>query len=446
MNELTNKKSPPPYFRWAVLIFISLAMFGNYYIYDSISPLADLLKTQLGFTDTNLGTLNGIYSLPNIIMVLIGGLIIDRIGTKKASLIFCILMTIGGLFTAVKGTLLTMAIGRLIFGLGAESMIVAINTALARWFKGRELAFAFGLYLMIARAGSFMALNSPSWAAKYYITWQGPLWIAAFAGFSSILCLIIYYGIDFLAVKKYDLKPEGHQDKIVLREIFGFSKSFWFITALCVTFYSAIFPFQTFAVNFFKEYHGESRAIGGFLSSILTVTAMFITPIFGFFIDRIKKRSLLMMFGSLLLIPVFLMLTYVPDISSFLGLPGQVHIVLSWFNIDDVIRTNLLIPMMIMGISFSLIPAVMWPSVALIVEEKRLGTAYGLMTMVQNGGLFVFNILIGGVNDIFHASASNPAGHLPGMYIFTSLGFFGFIFALLLRINERGPNSHGLDR
>src|ERR1035437_5914467 len=111
MNELANKKAPPPYYRWAVLVFISLAMFGNYYIYDSISPLADLLKTQLGFSDTNLGTLNGIYSLPNIVMVLIGGIIIDRIGTKKASLLFCILMTIGGLFTAVRGTLFTMALG-----------------------------------------------------------------------------------------------------------------------------------------------------------------------------------------------------------------------------------------------------------------------------------------------------------------------------------------------
>jgi MFS family permease len=378
-------------------------------------------------------------------MVLLGGIIIDRIGTKKASLLFCILMAIGGLFTAFRGTLITMAIGRLVFGLGAESMIVAINTALARWFKGKELAFAFGLNLMIARAGSFMALNSPSWAAKYYITWQGPLWIASIAGLVSILSLIIYYGFDALAVKKYNLKPEGQQDKIVLRKIFSFPKSFWFISALCVTFYSAIFPFQTFAVNFFKEFHGESRAIGGFLSSMLTITAMFITPIFGFFIDRIGKRSLLMMFGSLLLIPVFLMLIYMPDIASIFGLDSQYFIVLKWFNLDSVINTNLLFPMMMMGISFSLIPAVMWPSVALIVEEKRLGTAYGLMNMIQNGGLFVFNILIGAVNDIFGASASHPAGHLPGMYIFTSLGFFGFIFALLLRISERGPNGHGLE-
>ena len=249
-----------------------------------------------------------------------------------------------------------------------------------------------------------------------------------------------------MAVKKYNLRPEGHQEKVALREVFGFSRSFWFITALCVTFYSAIFPFQTFAVNFFKEVHGESRAVGGFLSSILTVTAMFMTPIFGLLVDKIGKRSLLMMFGSLLLIPVYLLLIYIPDIASLLGLAGQYHIVLSWFNIDHIINTNLLIPMMMMGISFSLIPAVMWPSVALIVEEKRLGTAFGLMNMVQNGGLFVFNILIGAVNDIFGASASNPAGHLPGMYIFTSLGFIGFIFAFLLRINERGAKGHGLEK
>jgi MFS family permease len=437
MNEAIKKSSVPPFYRWVVLIFISLAMFGNYYIYDSISPVADLLKQQLGFSSVNIGTLNGIYSLPNIIMVLIGGIIIDRIGTKKATLLFTIIILIGGFITAMNGSLITMAIGRLIFGLGAESMIVAINTAIARWFKGRELAFAFGLNLAIGRAGSVMALNSPSWAIDFYNTWQGPLWIAAFTGALSLFSIIIYYGLDAFAIRKYNLNEEGHQDKINLKEALSFSKSFWFITALCVTFYSAIFPFQTFAVNFFKEYHHESRAVGGFMSSMLAVTAMIMTPIFGLLSDKMGKRSMLMMLGSLLLIPVFLLLTYAPDIASSLGLANEYHMVIKWFNIDHVINTNLLIPMMMMGISFSLIPAIMWPTVALIVEEKRLGTAYGLMNMVQNAGLLVFNILIGTVNDIYCASSCNTVGYLPGMYIFTSLGFFGFFFALLLRINQR---------
>ena len=131
------KGQPSSFIRWLALILISLAMFGNYYIYDSISPLADLLKEQLGFSDSNIGLLNAIYSFPNIIMVLIGGVIIDKIGTRKSVIIFTVLIMIGAVVTAINGSLVTMATGRLIFGLGAESMIVAITTIIARWFKGK---------------------------------------------------------------------------------------------------------------------------------------------------------------------------------------------------------------------------------------------------------------------------------------------------------------------
>ena len=156
MNTVTRPE-PTKFYRWLVLVFVSLAMFGNYYIYDSISPLADLLATQLKFSDADIGLLNGIYSVPNIIMVLIGGVLIDRLGTRKSTIIFAVLCLIGAVFTAFRGDLTTMAIGRLIFGLGAESLIVAVTTILARWFKGKELSFAFGINLTIARFGSFAA-------------------------------------------------------------------------------------------------------------------------------------------------------------------------------------------------------------------------------------------------------------------------------------------------
>src|SRR5512146_9834 len=139
MSAEIIKKEPSALFRWIVLLFISLAMFGNYYIYDSISPLADLLSKQLNFSDSDIGLLNAIYSFPNIIMVLIGGIIIDKIGTRISVFIFTVLIMIGALITAVKGDLYLMAVGRLTFGLGAESMIVAITTIIARWFKGKEL-------------------------------------------------------------------------------------------------------------------------------------------------------------------------------------------------------------------------------------------------------------------------------------------------------------------
>ncbi|MDD5570599.1 MAG: MFS transporter [Bacteroidales bacterium] len=422
MNNSENivaKKAPPAIVRWLVLLFISLGMFGNYYIYDSISPLADLLVKQLKFTDSDIGLLNGIYSFPNIIMVLIGGIIIDRIGTKKSALLFSMLVLIGAFVTTIKGNIYVMASGRLIFGLGAESMIVAITTVVARWFKGKELSFAFGLNLTVARLGSFLALNSPTWGKSFYTYWQDPLFVGVGAGVISVLTLSIYYFIDKYSEKRYDLPAEGNQDKIDFKGLFKFGKSFWFISLLCVTFYSAMFPFQTFAIKFFQDAHNVTREYAGFLSSILTLSAMICTPLFGLLADYIGKRSLLMMFGSLIIIPVYLIMGY-----------------------TDI---NLIIPMSIMGLAFSMIPAVMWPSVAIVVEPAKLGTAYGLMTMIQNIGLFGFNILVGWANDLGNASAANPSGYHLGMWVFSACGFFGLFFAFMLRRNETGGRGHGLE-
>ncbi len=493
-ETLSLKPQPSTVLRWTALLLISLAMMGNYYIYDSISPLADLLKAQLSFSDSNIGLLNAIYSFPNIIMVLIGGLLIDRIGTKTSVLIFTALIMLGSIVTAITGSIWLMSIGRLIFGLGAESMIVAITTIIARWFKGKELSFAFGLNLTVARLGSFLALNSPSWGKSLYEYWQSPLWITVAGGVFAFICVVLYFFLDIYASKNYELPKEGEQDAILLSEILrikeksrwyifstlaavvillsyvnndnwaiylialiaaalilflkpkSFSTSFWYITALCVTFYSAMFPFQTFAIKFFQEAHGTSREVGGNLSSILTLAAMIFTPLFGLLADKIGKRSLLMMFGSLLIIPVYLMMAYKFGKPDVMGDGDFINLTFSFFDINAAIPIYLILPMAMMGIAFSLVPAVMWPSVALIVDSSKLGTAYGLMTMIQNIGLFGFNLLIGFANDASGASAVNPSGYNIGMWIFSTLGFFGLIFAYLLRRSELGSGGHGLEK
>lgn len=416
---MTTLPAPPRSYRWLVLIFISLAMFGNYYIYDSISPLADVLKQQLGFSDAHIGLLNAIYSLPNVFMVLLGGFLIDRIGTRRSTLIFAALCLLGALLTAWSGKLAVMAAGRLVFGLGAESMIVAVTTAVAKWFRGRELSFAFGVNLTLARLGSFAALNSPSWARPAYENWQLPLLIAVAFGVICVLGAMLYWILEERAEKRYQIGEAGETDKVALTDILKFGVSYWYIVAICITFYSAIFPFQTFAVKFFMEAHGATRELGGFLSSLLTLFAMIFTPLFGLVVDRLGRRSLFMMCGSLLLVPVYLLMAYTP--------------------------VSLYLPMAMMGIAFSLIPAVMWPSVAYVVEQSRLGTAYGLMTMIQNIGLAGFNLLIGWANDFSGAGATHPAGYALGMWIFSALGFFGLLFAFLLRRQETGPAARGLE-
>ncbi len=410
---------PPPAYRWVVLVVLSLAMFGNYYVYDSISPLADVLVKQLSFTDDNIGLLNAIYSFPNIVMVLIGGIIIDRIGVRKSTFLFSLLCALGAVVTALTPSLYMMAAGRLIFGLGAESLIVAITTALAQWFRGKELSFAFGLNLTIARLGSFAALNSPTWARQAYESWQSPLFIATIFGLVCLISAAVYWIMELAAARRYDMASASSSDKIVFSDLKSFGRSYWYVVALCVTFYSGIFPFQTFAVKFFQEAHGVTREQAGFLSSMLTLFAMVVTPLFGLLVDRIGKRTVFMFIGSLLLVPVYLIMGYT--------------------------SISLYVPMAIMGIAFSMIPAVMWPSVAYIVDQGKLGTAYGLMTMIQNIGLFGFNLMIGWANTLAGASASNPAGYRPGMWIFSITGLLGLFFAWQLRRAEAGPGGHGLD-
>jgi len=417
MHE-TVRPEPSRLYRWMVLVFLSLAMFGSYYAYDALSPLADVLKQQLGFSDLNIGFLQMMYSFPNIFTVVIGGFIIDRLGLRKALMIFAVLSFIGPAITVASGQLAIMATGRLIFGMGAESLNVAVTAALARWFKGKELSFAFGLNLTICRLGTFAALNSPTWARAAYANWRWPFLIALALSVFCVVGAVIYWIMEVQAEKNFHL-GEASTDKVVFKDLFKFGVSYWYIVALCVTFYSAIFPFQTFAVKFFIEAHGTSREFGGFLSSTLTLFAMIATPLFGLWVDRIGKRALLMMFGSLMLIPVYLMMAYT--------------------------HVNLYVPMAMMGVAFSLIPAVMWPSVAYLVDQSKLGTAYGLMTMIQNIGFGGFNLLVGWANTHSRAGINNPAGYNMGMWIFSVLGFLGVLFAFLLRQRELGPHGHHLE-
>lgn len=421
MTETKSSSKPRPtvLFRWTVLIFISLAMFGNYYVYDSIAPIADILKADLGFSDENIGQMYSVYSIAAVIVLLLGGIIIDKYGTKKSTLFFGTICSLAAIVTWATDDLNVMLTGRVLLGIGAEPLIVAITTALAKWFKGKELSFAFGINLTIARLGSVAADNSPSWGSSFYTNWQDPLFLAVIIGLTCIIGGVVYWILESRAEKKFSLGEAGETDKFVFKDLFGFSKSFWLIVALCVTFYSAIFPFRSFAIKFFIEAHGSSREFAGFLNSVLPLSAMIATPLFGLLVDKIGKRSLLMMVGSILLLPVYLMMVYT-DISLY-------------------------VPIILMGISFSLIPAIMWPSVAYIVNEKKLGTAYALMGLIQQVGVAGFNWMIGLANDYTGASAENPGGYELGMWIFSILGIFGFVFAFLLRRTEKGPGGHGLE-
>ena len=419
MNNVEIKKIPSPFYRWSVLILVSLAMFGNYYIYDSIAPIADMLKSELGFSDVNIGSLYSIYSFAAVFILIISGPIIDKIGVKASILIFGTIASISALVTALSSEYYVMLAGRLLLGFGAEPLIVAITTALAKWFKGKELGFAFGINLTIARLGSFAADWSPTWGSSFYDNWSDPLYVAFIIGLTCLIGGLTYWFMESYAQRNYELGEASETDKFVFSDLFNFGKSFWYIVILCVTFYSAVFPFRTFAIKFYMEAHGASRELAGQLNSALIFASMIATPLFGLLADKIGKRASMMMFGSILILPVYLMLVYS--------------------------GITLYLPIIMLGIAFSLIPAIMWPSVAYLVKQNRLGTAYSIMTLIQQIGVFAFNYLLGWSNDISGASAENPGGYAMGMWILSILGIIGFVFAYLLRREEKGPNGHGLE-
>jgi MFS family permease len=413
------RPEPSRTYRWAVLLAMSLAVYGSYYAFDCIGPLAPLLSRQLDFSNSSIGLLQAIFSFPNIVMVLIGGIIIDRIGARRAVFLFGSTTFVGLVVTALTPHLAVMATGRLIVGVGAESLAIATIAGNARWFRDKELSLSYGVKATIERFGTLSAQTSPARAGALYVYWQWPLLLAVGFGVFCVAGAAIYWVLEARAERYYDLGSEGNTDRIVWREAFRFSRSYWLIVLMCVTFYCGIFPFQTFAQKFLIEARGIAPGKASLMVGVLPFFSMIGTPLFGLLADRMARRSLLMIFGSVLLVPVYLMMAY-----------GLVPLAL---------------PIAMMGLAFSLVPAVMWPCIAYVVEPRRLGFAYGLMDAVQQLGLVCMNLLVGWSNDHFSASASNPAGYHAGMWLFSMVGLFALAFGIWLRRTETGPKGHGLE-
>jgi MFS family permease len=419
MTAETAGLDPTARHRWPVLLFVSLAMFGNYYAFDALNPVGPLLEAQLGFTQAQIGLLDTAYNVAALLVLLAGGIIIDRAGTKRAMIVFGVTTALGAFVIAAAPSHLVMAAGRFIMGLGAEPLIVAATTVLGRWFKGRELGFAMGVNLMIARFGSVAADNSRGFAPGLFESWQPPL---LFAGLVACTCIaggVLYAVVERRAGRERPRDTSVVSDKLVLADLVRFGTPYWFVVGLCVTFYSAVFPFRRFANIVFEHAHGASPEQAAFLNGIIPLTAMFATPLFGLLVDKIGRRALLMTIGSLLLFPAFLLMAET--------------------------RLPLGIAVALLGLSFSLVPAILWPSVTYLVDERRLGTAYAMMTFCQQIGWGLMAWAVGRVNDLSGASAANPAGYGPGLWMFAGLGFLGLLFSSLLWRSERGRGAHGLE-
>jgi MFS family permease len=418
-SDAIGKPAPSRASRWFVLVAIGIACYGGYYAFDYIGPLAPLLSRQLHFSNTDIGLLQAVYSLPNIIAMLVCGVIIDRLGTRKSLSIFGVLVFIGLVVTALSPRLGVMVTGRLLVGSGGEALALTANVGVARWFWRDELSLAYGLRGSAARLGSLSAQVSPAWAPRAYAYWRWPLLLGVAFGGLCLLGTALYWLMDTRGERRFALGHSPRITKILLHEVFRFNLSFWLIAALCVTFYSCIFPFETFGQKFLIEARHLSPETASLLVGMEPFFSLVGMPIFGLLVDRYARRSLFMMFGALLIVPVFPMLAFT--------------------NIRPVI------PMAMMGVAFALVPAVMWPALVYVVDKSRLGLANGMLDSVQQLGLVVVNLLIGWANDHWLASATNAAGYRAGLDMFTAIAVLAVLIAFALWRVEMGPAAHGLE-
>ncbi len=396
--------------RFTVLFMISVLMFGTYWFQDGLGPLKGLFESQLGFTSSQFGLLISSTTWANLaLMIIVGGMALDRWGIRKTGMILCVIATLGAFVVAFgskgffgsskKAMLVSMMIGRILFGIGLETTCVLISRTIVKWFKGKELAFAMGLNLLVGRLGSFCAISFGLDIAGGSID-VAIVTAASIILFGTILFLV-YLIYDVRLDRQMAAGKESHEED---QFRFGdFVKlitdhSFIYISLLCVAFYSAVFPFLQYAPDLLVNKFGFTFSMpslegmsfwekvsaffhnGPKVSGLIPLGTMLFTPIFGRLVDKKGKAATIMILGSVLLIYAHITLSVLDSV--ILGYTG----------------------LFALGIAFSLVPAAMWPSVAKIVAENRLGTAYATMFTIQNYGLSAFYWGIGKVLDVLNPS------------------------------------------
>ncbi len=405
--------------KWPVLALLAIAIAGNYYVYDSLAPVASLLHDQLGFSQSRIGLLNAVIGLPNIALSLVGGVLIDRMGASRAAVGTAAFCCVGAVLTAIGEPYGLMVLGRFLFGIGEETLLIALLAGVAQWFDAAGAAFAMSLLFSLARVGSYAADISPRWASGLYAGgWAPPLWLAAGLSGVSLCAALAYFWLDG---RRCPVRIVArHVGWAKMLDIGGFDRSYWYILTLNVLFASVFFPFRsTFAIAYFQDARGLTLAEAGVVNSWVFFTAIFATPVFGLIADRLGQRAMMLTIGA--------------------GLMPLTFATLADANWSLWISTAM------MGLSFSVVPAVIWPATAMLVKPEKLGTAYGLINVLQSLGLAVCNLAAGWLNDTHHAGPHHPAGYLPMLWMFCGLAMIGFAATALLWARESGPDGHGLN-
>ena len=408
MTEAIQKSlRESPVARWTAMVVVSLSMFGAYYFNYAGSSVKPLLETALGWTSKDLGLYTGSYAVFNVFlfMLIFSGFILDKLGIRVTGLGATALMVIGTginywamtslsphvanemvalpFVGEIKMQVLLSSLGFGIFGIGSEATGITLSKAIVKWFKGKELALAMGLQMSIARLGTALAL-AVSLPIAIKFSYSTPILLAFVLMLVGLIAFITYIVLD----KRLDASEKGlieeEEEPFRIKDILTIinNKAFWYIAILCVLFYGAVFPFLFYAPDFMINKYHVAPKLAGLIPMLLPFGTIFLTPLFGSIYDKKGKGATIMIIGAVMLLIVH----------SFLAVPALDH----WFFAAAMIT--------ILGISFSLVPSAMWPSVPKIIPERKLGTAYAVIFWIQNGGLFFIPIIIGIV-----LNSSNPS-------------------------------------
>src|ERR1700704_1201045 len=406
--------------RWGMLGLAAIAIFCSYYESDAIGPIADLLGRQRGFTQSQIGDLTAVISLPNILLAVFNGLLIDRYGPARVTLWAAVIGLVGAVLTAIGTPYELMWTGRLVFGVSEGAIFISLVAGVARWFSRSGIALAMAIFLSLARVGSFSLDTSPSWARSLYDGgWQPPLWLGAGITAVGLVAAIIFRLLDSSYAAPTSVRAVA-DERVDWAAIWTFDLSYWYILGLHVLYAAVFFPFrQTYAIEYLQHVKGLTLQQAGNVNSGVFAAAVFATPLFGLLAERFGHRAMMLTLGTLLLPITF--------------------IVLSLTNLTPWASTVL------MGVSFSLVPAIIWPATTLIVESRRLGTALGVITLLQNVGLWGSNRIAGWLADQAGAGPAHPEGYATMIWFLSLLSLAALTSVLLLWQRESGPHGHGLE-
>lgn len=465
MNEKIQKKlSDSPAMRWTALVLLAGAMFFAYIFVDILSPLQEILQTQRGWDPQAYGHFAGSEPFLNVFVffLIFAGIILDKMGVRFTAILSGAVMVLGAAInwyavtdafevssfkTFMDGALnlpqewwnvtpwydgmpasaKLSAIGFMIFGCGAEMAGITVSRGIVKWFTGHEMALAMGIEMAIARVGvAVVMIGSPALASITPVSVSRPVAASLLLVCIGLVSFIAYGFMD----KKLDAQgaEEEKDDPFKVSDIGKILslRMFWVVALLCVLYYSAIFPFQKYAINMLQCNLNFTAEQAGYVFFVFPLGAAAVTPFLGNFLDRKGKGATMLILGAVLMIVCHLIFAFV--------VPATQSVIIT------------LAAIIVLGISFSLVPAALWPSVPKLIDGKLLGSAYALIFWIQNIGLYAFPMIIGSV-----LKASNPGVEDPLKYnytipmvVFAMLGVAALLLGIYLKaIDKKG--GYGLE-